>query len=256
MVSLNAGTSEALVNHQIAAYIGFPIPVDVYGRMESLVLRLREGVNEHQGKLYASVVLDLVDESMDTFFLRPMADIGISPMGEKLVNAGVSSVKKAVGILVQTLAKKISNEEMLPLAEYLWGVVYSDLSKETPEDHAYMASPIDRVLDQELNDIVIAIGAGDAGAQIEERLTAALLEVSEISLEIFFAQPMNILKLGMVMRKAGQMAFEATRAAIRGVIKKVFKGMSEQELRGVARYIRSVRFSRERFLFEEVEVSV
>lgn len=254
MVS-QAGLIDELHEQKIAAFIGFPIPVEVYGRMESLVVRLRDGTQVHQGKLYASVVLDLVDESLDTFFLRPMADIGISSMGEKMVKAGVSSVKKAVGVLVQTLAKKISNEEMLPLAEYLWSVIYSDLTKEVPQDHAFMASPIGHVLNEELNEIVLAIEAGDAGAEVEERLTQALLEVTEISLDIFFAQPMNMLKLGLVMRKASQMAFEATRAAIRGVIKKVFKGMSEQELRGVARYLRTVRFARERFLDDHAAIA-
>lgn len=233
---------------QIAAFIGFPIPDEVVGRMETLVHRLRENVAEHQGPLYAQVVLDLVDESMESFFLRPVRDVGISSMGEKMVKAGVSSVKKAVSMLVNILSKKLTNEEMKPLAEYLWGVVYQDLNKDKPKNHMYMASPIDQKLDGELMSIVKHIEAGDTGADIEARLTEALLEVSEISLDIFFAQPMNMLKLGLVTRKAGQVAFEATRAAIRGVIKKVFKGMDENELRGVAGYIRSVRFARERFL--------
>lgn len=248
MIPEQTSCAQEAVDHKIAAYIGFPIPEDVHDRMESLVCRLREGEKEQQGSLYAQVVLDLVDESLATFFLRPMAEIGISPMGEKMVKAGVGSVKKAVSMLVHNLSKKLSNEEMLPLAEYLWGVVYTDLSKETAGAQAYMASPIDAELNDELSDIVLSIEAGETGPVVEERLTSALLAVSEISLDIFFAQPLNIIKLGMVMRKASQMAFEATRAAIRGVIKKVFKGMEERELRGVAQYLRSVRFSRERFL--------
>lgn len=235
-------------SHTIAAFIGFPIPEDVHGRMDTLVQNLRNEIKDHQGKLYAQVVLDLVDESLDTFFIRPLSDIGINSSGEKLVRAGVSGVKKAVSVLVGTLAKKLTNKEMTPLAEYLWGVIYNDLSKEDPVGNTYMASPIGSPLDLELNKIVSDIEAGETGLEIQERLVTSLLEVSEISLDIFFAQPLNMLKLGMVMRKASQMAFEATRAAIRGVIKKVFKGMGEEELRGVAQYIRSVRFARERFM--------
>ena len=169
----------------------------------------------------------------------------------KLVVAGVSSVKKAVGVLVQTLSKKLKNPEMKPLANYLWSVIYPDLSKECPQDHMFMASPIAQPLNNELNSIVQDIEAGETGPQIEDRLVKALLEVSEISLDLFFAKPLAMLNLGIVMRKAGQIAFEATRAAVRGVIKKVFKGMNEQELRGVAQYIRSVKFAKERFLLAE-----
>ncbi|MEC8010615.1 MAG: hypothetical protein VX185_07630 [Pseudomonadota bacterium] len=235
----------------IAAYVGFSIPDDVSVRLESLVNRLNEGVQEHQGSLFAQVIMDLVDESMNTFFLKPVEDIGLSSMSSKLVVAGVSRVKKAVGVLVQTLSKKLKNPEMKPLANYLWSVIYPDLSKECPQDHMFMASPIAQPLNNELNSIVQDIEAGETGPQIEDRLVKALLEVSEISLDLFFAKPLAMLNLGIVMRKAGQIAFEATRAAVRGVIKKVFKGMNEQELRGVAQYIRSVKFAKERFLLAE-----
>ena len=231
----------------VAGYIGFPIPELCFTRMELLVQNLRDNVPEHQGRLYSQVVLDLVDESLATFFIGPMDDIGISPMGEKVVRAGVTSVKKAVGVLVSTLGKKLTNKERMPLAEYLWGVVYIDEDKDDPRQNAYMASPINSALDRDLTQIILDIEAGETGASIEERLIATLLNVSDIALYIFFAKPLELLQLGLVMRKASQMAYEGTRAAIRGVIKKVFKGMGEQELRGVAKYIRQVRFSQERF---------
>lgn len=228
----------------IAAFIGFCLPEELKVKADRLILNLREGVLQHQGALYAEVVEGLVDESMDTFFLEPIADIGISSVGERLVKTGVSSVKKAVSMLVNSLAKKLKNEEMKPLAEYLYSVIYTARPDENAVEQAYMASPIGHELDTELLSIVADIEAGETGEAIQSRLSVALLEVSEISLELFFAQPLKMVKLGFVMTKAGQVAFDATRAAIRGVIKKVFKGMNEAQLRGVAQYIRSVRFSR------------
>lgn len=233
--------------HHISAFIGFEIPPNVYGRLQQLVRNLKSGSKEHQGALYAQVVLDLVEESLQTFFLRPLADVPIGQVGEQLVRTSVAGVQKAVAMLVNMLSKKLTNEEMVPLADYLMQVIYEDLSRPVPADRVYMASPISKSLDYELDNIVKSIEAGATGSAIEERLTRALLEVSEIALDIFFSQPLNLLNLGMVMRKTSQLAFEGTRMGIRKVIQRVFRGMDERGLRGVAQYIRSVKFSRSRF---------
>lgn len=238
-------------NSDISAYIGFCIPEDLKAKVDRLIKNLRDKVTAHQGALYGEVVLGLVDESMDTFFLRPIGEVGISSVGSRVVVTGVKSVKKAVSMLVNTLSKKLTNEEMKPLAEYLYEVIY--VSKTSPDDlgQAYMASPINTTLDNELLSIIKDIESGETGTAIEERLVAAMLEVSEVSLTLFFAKPLAMIKLGMIMRKTSQVAYDGTRAAIRGVIKKVFKGMSEPQLRGVAQYIRSVRFPKTMFIAAE-----
>jgi len=227
------------------AYIGFPIPSQTTDRILTLVSNLRSGVPEQQGALYSEVVLALVKESLTTFFVNPVKDIGVKPMTEKMVFTGVTTVQKAVGILVNLLSKKLSNADMLPATEYLVGLIVQ--RRRSDERAAYMVCPLDAELDARLVKVLAEIEAGDAGTDIESRLTAIVLAINERSLDLFFAKPLEMLKLGMVARKTGQVAFEATRVTTGKVIKKAFNGMENQELRGVMRQIEHMRFDADEF---------
>ncbi len=220
-------------------YFGFPISKALYHDVETLLAGFETGLEDKTNKLLSNVILSLLDESMEVFFIKPLSLVGSDPMGEKIVLAGVNSVKKVIGFLVKSLSGRLSAQELKSLVLYLSEMFYV-VQAEGQDPCAYLATPIPVYMNDEF-EVAIQQLAESKNKEHKAELIQAFSEITHYSIAIFFRRPIELLSLNMVLRKAAKVAIETTETAIHKIIKKVFDLMNVEQALVVANYISELR---------------
>jgi len=219
------------------AYIGFVASKALVHLEQRYVDNIRSQADESQSALLADLLGHVVDDALEAFFMRPMAFVGISDSAQKIVNSGANSIKKAVQIVVQQVACKLSNDDMRLFAEYMHDLLHQP--SERNGQRFMVAFPITA----ELRDTMVetfAQGRDGDPQHVNQALQDILIRINHAGTVTFFERPVELLKLNFVLKKIAQTASEAIKKANRWVVKSTFKGMTDQQLLSTIDYIESV----------------
>lgn len=188
---------------------------------------METGTSEPQAPVFIELLHLFMDEVLDSYFVGPMEMVRLNNMGRKVVTAGVNTIRKTSKLAITKVVKKMSNEELKPIAGYIDGIMIRP--EPGSDDPTYVAVPITDDLYQRLTD---ATNRGrEAGPHsVTEDFSLALCELINESLNHYFEVPISMLKLGFVTEKVARVAMESGRAASQTVVKRVPNTMNEKEL--------------------------
>lgn len=222
-------------------YAAFKSSKTLYDLNRNIHSNLLQGVREPQNK-QVNELLDLfIDECMDFYYLRPMDQVKLSDMGCRIVTGGVGAIKKTSKLAIGQITKKLGNDDLLPIANYIDSIV---MHPPAGQDHPiYVAVPISNMASDRL------FGATTKGREqgphtVAAEFSEALCKIIDDSIEQYFDVPLSLLKLGFVMEKVARVATDAGRAAAHTVVRKVPSAMSEPELLAFFDFAESILIER------------
>ena len=106
------------------SYIAFPIPEDLRHRTLEALEDLRHA-QDISG--YADRLMDLVEEisshGMSYFFLHPVEMVGMNTVAQKTIGVTINSGKKAVMAVSRQLARRLDEQQLRDIADFLEGLV-------------------------------------------------------------------------------------------------------------------------------------
>lgn len=181
-----------------------------------------------------------VNESVDTFVSQPAAQLQLRPTFLKMIESLVSLVRKSSMMLVTKVAKKMSLEDHRNAAHYMKSV-RMPLEEANGEVCGYIAFPIhaDQArLGWETRDRMLNGSAKDPAALKDGvRFLHSVIDVANLWI---FEQPMEILKLGAIMRTLALTTVSTVKKATHSLIDTLVPKISEEQVRTAANYFSDI----------------
>ena len=81
-------------------------------------IRNNESATQHIAEL-TELVIDLTDAGLKFYFIEPLERIEVSSMTMKVAKMGLSSTHKGMKMVITKVLKKLSNEQVLRLSDFL-----------------------------------------------------------------------------------------------------------------------------------------
>ena len=211
--------------------------------LDAMVARYIESMEQANPQpdlaLLLAVMEKFVNESVDTFVLKPAAHIGLKSAYLKMIHSLSSLVEKSAMMLVHKVAKKMSVEDHCNAAQYMKQVRLVELENGEPIGdiifpiHVEFAelgwSTRDRMLKGNPKEpVVLADGI---------QFLHAVIDVANLWV---FEKPMEILKLGPFMRSLAITTVGAVKKATHSLIDTLVPKISEHQVRASAEYFSDI----------------
>lgn len=209
-------------------YLGFRASEQLRDDSERLIENIRNQTSESQVPQVNRVLQNFIPEMLDAFLLDVCTVVELGPTSTKVVRGAAGTITKTVNMLVKQLLKKRTNEELVPIAEYMDQMMIR--ANEASNNLTTIACLLDDSLYQRMRDVIQEVREGDNPQAQLPVLTELMHEVTDVSLKGFFERPVNLLKMNIVVRKLANTGLDTCRSAIRMVINKVFKTLSDEQL--------------------------
>lgn len=222
-----------------SVFMAFPASQTLADNIRQLIRNLEEGKREPQAPLLTSVVLDLTDELIKVFLLDLVHLIKLSPFMEKLVTSTAGAIRTTAHGIIKTVVGKLDNKQMLPLANYL-----RDHLLMAPDHQGQLVPWVGFPCDEAFDRRVVALLAGLRGEQPQTQaaeLAEVLGLVVDRVLDAFIVQPVDLLKLGFVLRKIVDGGAAVIDKASRTMIRKMVPDLAAAQLLASADYIDALR---------------
>lgn len=211
----------------MAYYTAFAASASLQSLHESFVEEISKSSSRPMAPDIVRLLELFTDECMEAYFLRPMSMIELNPMGKKIVNGGVSAIKKTIKIALKKVLGKMSNKELMPLSDYIDSLLLKpEVGSELP---TYIGVELPDELYSRILD-AITTGRKNGPESVVKGFSIALCELVDVSLESYFERPIDMMKLGYLSEKIARLANDSVRAGAQTVIKKVTKTMNTEEL--------------------------
>lgn len=218
-------------------YSAFAASAELYDITQRFLANMASGVAEPQAPVAIELLHRFMDEVLDSYFLRPMELIKLNNMGQKIVSAGVTAIRKTSKVAISKILGKLSNEDIKPLADYIASILFP--AEPGSKHAAYIAVPLSPALDQRLS-AAIANGRANGPHTVTDEFAEALCELIDESVVQYFEKPVSLMKLGFIMEKFARVAMESGRGASQTVVRKVARTMNEKELLSFYKFAESI----------------
>ncbi len=184
-----------------------------------------------------------IPELLHSFLVGTVDAIGLSPMATRIVHSTADILDKTGKMLVGTLLKKRSNDELRPLADYVDDIYVRPETASTGK--ASTGCEIDKQTYDRIQRLIADVRAGN-GEQIRPELHDVMILVVDTMLDGFMKRAINLMKMNFIIKKVADGAIATSRAAGHGVVNKVFKDLDTDQLLHLANYFDNLVFSAER----------
>ncbi|OUS32110.1 hypothetical protein A9Q99_01505 [Gammaproteobacteria bacterium 45_16_T64] len=208
-------------------YTAFAASSSLQSLNESFVTEIAESPTRPLTPTLIQLLELFTDECMDAYFLGPMGMIDLNPMGKKVVQGGVSAIKKTIKVALKKVLGKMSNDEIRPLADYIESLLLK------PAEGSDLPTYIGVELPDELHARIMgAVEEGRNGQpkSVAKEFSIGMCALVDVSIDCYFERPMEMMSLGYLSEKIARLANESVKGGAKSVIKKVTKTMNDEEL--------------------------
>ena len=219
----------------MTAYLAFPSPPHLRRNSEQFVAAIESKTRESQVNIMTSIMNDFTDEILKVFFIDLISLMKLSPFMEKVVRGSVSTIKKTVHSVSGTVIKKLDNPQMIPLANYMRGVMLNAPGVSGP-DSPYVGFPLSHDVHARLIAVMAKMRAGDPKPHAQE-FSNVMIEITDLTLDHYLDRPIKLLNLGLILRKLSEGGMSVIQGATHMVIRKLTPDLEGPQLLIVAEYL-------------------
>lgn len=220
-------------------YLGFGASETLYRMNSEFQASIGSVSEKEQKEQLFELISQFADECLDQYFVTPVEQVKVNPVGRKVVNGGVSAMKKTIHVTLKQVVKKLDQKDRTLLADHINGLLLP--LRESRRFPTYVAVAIDDELRGRLGQAVEK-GKSDGAKAVSDQYADALCELIDIALEAYMKKPLGMMKLGMVLSKVTSVAIEGIRAAAQTVVRKVIPSMSDKEMQGFFDFSESILY--------------
>lgn len=108
-------------NHMVA-----PVKKEHSDLAQELITKIRNGQSPTQyvGAL-TDLVIDLTEAGLQFYFIEPLERIDVSSLTMKVASMGLNSTHKGMKMVIKKVLKKLSDEQVVKLSEFLEEILFT-----------------------------------------------------------------------------------------------------------------------------------
>ncbi|MBV1921180.1 MAG: hypothetical protein KUG73_10905 [Pseudomonadales bacterium] len=164
---------------------------------------------------------------LNAFLVDTCDAVGLSPRSSKIIHSTTNTLSKTISLMVGKLLKKRSNEELIPMAEFI-GEVYLRENQCSSGKNS-VGCEIDKVLFDEIHRVTGEVREGHL-EEVRSELAEVMLRVVDATIESMMVRTIGLLKTNFVVTKICDAAVATCRGAGHMVVNKVFKNLDEESM--------------------------
>ena len=101
-------------------YLACELPTDLADRLFSASKQLQQNtVDPKQVDAAAQVLLELVELTMNYYFLRPVEILGLGTFGHTTVRLGIKTARSGMAMIINRLARRLTSPQRVILARLM-----------------------------------------------------------------------------------------------------------------------------------------
>lgn len=207
--------------------IAFPASNRLANNSQQLIEKLEAGAIEPQNELCVLVAHDFADEVLRALLLNSLENDRVSKMNKGILTQLAKVVSKSTHFMINKVLAKLSNAEMLPLAQYI------DKTRITIESENELLTMIVCPLSEDdklLFDDIKAASLSGNGVSEQAKVGRFIQAMSESAIDHFMREPTQLIKLGVISGKLVETTYHAVRKGTSSAVKKAAANMGEQDI--------------------------
>ncbi len=215
-------------------YIAFQNSEKLWRNSEQFISNMRAGVSDSQIPLLVQVMHGFLDEAIDVYILRPVDIVQLNPVGQKMVNLSVATIKKTCHFVSKKVLQKMTNKDVRQLAEYMDQLMVIMPNREGLEV-AFTAIPVSVELTSEMDALITDVHQGNPRDCID-RLTYILEELFKVAVKYLYSNTLEHLKLGTISKKLIEVSYHTVDKAVHTAVINLIPRLSDEQLVIAAEY--------------------
>jgi hypothetical protein len=219
----------------MTVYIAFVSSPELRRDSLELVKNIDARTSASQADLMTSIIIDFTDEILKVFFLDLTELLGLSHFMEKVVTGAVSTIKSTIHSVSRTVIHKLDNKQLIPLADYIRNIMLVAAAADGVEK-PYIGFPISDATRLRMQMLVSDMKGSDPHTHVAE-LTDMLNEITDLALEAYLITPIELLKLGFILRKLSEGSVTIIRGAVHLMIRRLVPDLTTEHLQSVTEYL-------------------
>lgn len=222
----------------MTAYIAFVSPPGLRRDSEQLVANVDARSTASQVELMTRIMDNFTDEVLRVFFTDMVALMDLRPFMAKVVHGAVGTIKKTVHSVSGTVIRKLDNQQLVPLAGYISSVMLT-APDSTGVDRPQVGFPIKDSTHARLLKVIADMRAGEARDHVHA-FADVLIEITDLAVDAYLRTPIELLRLGLILRKLSEGGMSVIQGAVHMVIRKLAPDLQSAQLLATASYLEAL----------------
>lgn len=219
----------------MAAHIAFLSSDHLRRNSEQLVANIDARSKAPQADLMIRIMSDFTDEVLQVFFIDVIDLLQLSHFMQKVIHGSVNTIKGTINSISRTIIHKLDNQQIIPMADYM-GSLMLTAPDTSGDNRAWVGFPVSERMIDRLDTLIGNIRHGNPQEHVQE-LSSVLNEITDLAMAAYFTMPIELLKLGFILRKMADGGVSVIRGAVHIVIRKLVPDLSNEQLLAVANYM-------------------
>lgn len=215
-------------------FVAFPCSDALRSETEKLIINLNAGVTEPQNKLAMQTIDLLIEDLLAGFLLNLIDVLEMKNFMARLVRSTAGTINKAGSSIANASLKKMDNKQMRPMADHVASLMLDVQIND--EVQPWMGVPVDEALSSEIEKLIDDLRGDNPKACVPMAMDV-LEKLTDQAADVYISQSVQLLQVGMVLRKMASATISAVKGAMRMMNKKTLPDLNEEQLRALADYI-------------------
>lgn len=219
----------------MTAYVAFQSPAELRQDSEQLVANIKVHSKASQTELMMRIMTRFTDEVLKVFFIDTISLMNMGPWMAKIVHGTVNSIRSTSINVSGTVIRKLDNKQLGPLADHICTVM---LTHTTANQQAipYVGFAIDNATHERLQSVIAAMRSGNARDHYQD-FSDILIKINDLAVDAYLRRPIEVLKLGLIMRKLAEGGMSMTQGATHMIIRKLAPDLESHQLLALADHL-------------------
>lgn len=218
-------------------FIAFPSSPELRELSRQLIQNLAAGVSTSQHDLVSRIMLDFTDELLQVFLLDMIEVVQLSPILEKLVHGTVNTIRSTVHSVTRAIVHRLNQGQLQQLGDYIRGLMLTVPAADGPRP--WVGFPVDTHFELRLRRVIGGLQGDNPNAQVPE-LVAMLCAISDRAIQVYVVQPIELIRLGFVLRKVADAGAHVISGAIHMLIRRLVPDLSRAQYIHLASYLQGM----------------
>ena len=219
-------------------YFGYEIEESLYLQVVETLVRIQQGGQADQlGREAANNLVALTKIGLQAYYERPAELIEMPSIIRKAADTGISTVFKAVDMVIHKVLAKRSLNELQSMA--------SDMSEMVcrsgdDEPRHYICFPLPARLFVRSQTLLARVQEDPQVDLYRGDIIQSLEELIEEAISVFYTGPISKVQVGRITKAAADMGMTTVKKGSSMVLNRVFKDMPHTEMLPLAAYFQTL----------------
>jgi len=183
------------------------------------------------------IMLDFTDDLLKVFLLDMIDMVKLSPLMEKLVHGTVNTIRNTVHSITRTIVHRLDQGQLRQLGDYIRQLMLT--KPDAGGDQPWVGFPIDASFELRMRRVIGSLQGDNPGSQSAE-LVAVLCSISDQAIQVYVVKPIELIRLGFVLRKVADGGARVISGAIHMLIRKLVPNLTRQQYADLASYLQGM----------------